>query len=39
MLLSICYGTQMMNKEFGGSVTRRESWEDGKFPIEAVTKS
>lgn len=28
----------MMNKEFGGSVTRRETREDGQFPIEVDTK-
>jgi GMP synthase (glutamine-hydrolysing) len=37
-VLGICHGLQMMNKIFGGSVTRRESREDVQFSIEADTK-
>ncbi|CAD5119709.1 DgyrCDS8299 [Dimorphilus gyrociliatus] len=37
-LLGICYGMQLLNKEFGGDVNRTTSREDGQFKIKIDTK-
>lgn len=38
-LLGICYGFQMLNKDFGGSVERKDGREDGQFTISVDTNS
>lgn len=37
-VLGICYGMQMIVKEFGGTIMQKENREDGQFTIQVENR-
>uniref|UniRef100_A0A6A7G4F5 GMP synthase (glutamine-hydrolyzing) n=1 Tax=Hirondellea gigas TaxID=1518452 RepID=A0A6A7G4F5_9CRUS len=38
-VLGICYGMQLMNHIYGGHIEKRDTREDGQFPVNVLTDS